>query len=546
LRAEPTRGPTPVDREAPTNPNVLIGALFGSHILPGMVTAASDEGGHLARTPLGPWVGGRSIAAPLAFGVLLAGCAVLVTVAAAGPSILVAGSEQWASFPGWVAGPLHGIIGHVTNRASTLRYGFSAVMVAMTIAYLVLLRESRSLPMRVIAVFIVLAELILLLGPALQMTDMFNYLGYARLGARHGLNPYTHVINDERHDPVYQFATWGNWHSPYGSLFTVLTYPLGLISLPAAFWTLKIATVLASFAFLWLVARCARLLGRDPRLPVVLVAANPIYLVYAVGEFHNDFFMLVPSMASIALLLSKRYRAAGVAVAIGIAVKLTVVLLLPFLLLGAPGRRARLRLLSGVLIGGVPLAALSIAMFGLTMPNVTGQSELLTGLSVPNLTGWALGLGGGTPSLLRAMNVLICVVVGYQLLRRRDWLTGAGWATLALLASLGWLMPWYVVWLLPLAAIASNPGLRRVALAATVFLVVAFLPVTTQLLRLVEINPSAGPVGLAAWDYERAAQAGPGLARDARHDARLDRFLVPTRCWMDSVSCKEARRQRRA
>jgi hypothetical protein len=52
------------------------------------------------------------------------------------------------------------------------------------------------------------------------------------------------------------------------------------------------------------------------------------------------------------------------------------------------------------------------------------------------------------------MNVLIVLVVGYQLLRRRDWLSGAGWATLALLASLGWLMPWYVIWLLPLARCA--------------------------------------------------------------------------------------------
>jgi hypothetical protein len=512
-----------------------------------MGSTASDEAGRLrARIAQGPWGGVHPIAAYLAFGVLLAGCAMLVTVAAAGPSILVAGSRQWVSLPGWLAGPLHGIVGHVTNRVWTVRYGFSAVMVAMTIGYLVLLREGRSLPMRVIAVFIVLAELILLLGPALQMTDVFNYLGYARLGALHGLNPYTHVINDERHDPIYQFATWGNWHSPYGSLFTALSYPLGLMSVAAGYWTLKIATVLASFVFLWLVARCARLLGRDPRLPVLLVAANPIYLVYAVGEFHNDFFMLVPSMASIALLLSKRYRAAGVAVAVGIAVKLTVVLVLPFLLLGSPDRRARLRLLTGVLIGGVPLAALSIAMFGLTMPNVTGQSELLTGLSVPNLAGWALGLGGGTPGLLRAMNGLICVVVGYQLLRRRDWLTGAGWATLALLASLGWLMPWYVVWLLPLAAIASNPRLRRVALAATVFLVLAFLPVTNRLLKLVEINPLSGPVGLSAWDYQQAAQAGPGQARDARQDARLDPSLVPPRCWVNSVSCEEARGSRRA
>ena len=35
---------------------------------------------------------------------------------------------------------------------------------------------------------------------------------------------------------------------------------------------------------------------------LVLVALNPIYMMYAVGGFHNDFFMLVPSMAAIALV----------------------------------------------------------------------------------------------------------------------------------------------------------------------------------------------------------------------------------------------------
>jgi hypothetical protein len=488
----------------------------------------------------------RAITAWAALGVLLAGVATIVVFAAAGPSMLVVGSERWSRFPLWLAGPLHGVFGHLTERTSVVRAAFSAVMIAMTLAYLVLIRSATSLSTRVIAIFILAAEAILLLGPALQMTDMFNYLGYARLAAGHGLNPYTHVINDVGHDPVRQFTTWGNWHSPYGSLFTVLTYPLGVISLSAAFWILKAATVLASLAFLWLVAKCARLLGRDPRLPVLLVAANPIYLVYAVGEFHNDFFMLVPSMAAVALLLSKRYRAAGVAVAVGIAVKLTVVLLLPFLLLGAPDSRARLRLLGGVLIGGVPLALMSLALFGPTLPNVAGQSQLLTGLSVPNLTGWALGLGGGTPGLLRAMNVVIIVVVGYQLLRRRDWLTGAGWATLALLASLGWLMPWYVVWLLPLAALASNVRLRRVAVAATVFLVVAFLPVTSGYLASLEINPLAGPVGLAAWNFQRNAQRGHLRDPDRDPDRRVIAAPYPLWCLHEARDCQEGRRQRGA
>ena len=44
-----------------------------------------------------------------------------------------------------------------------------------------------------------------------------------------------------------------------------------------------------------------------------------------------------------------------------------------------------------------------------------------------------------------------------------DWITGAGWATLALLITAGLLVPWYVAWLVPLAALSGD---RRLLVAA--------------------------------------------------------------------------------
>jgi hypothetical protein len=438
--------------------------------------------------------------------VILAGALAIVVYASAGPSPLVVKSQKWTSFPGWLAGPLHGLFGHPHLRKHALAEALSVVILAMTLAYFLVVWKGRSLSLRAIAVFVALVELVFLLGPPLQLTDLFNYLAYARLGALHGLNPYTHVINAEMHDPTFQLSTWHNWHSPYGTLFTALTYPVGLLPLPVAYWALKLATVVMSLVFLWLVGRCARLLDLDPRLPVLTVAANPIYLVYAVGEFHNDFFMLVPALGAIALLLLGRYRLAGAAMAAAVAVKVTMILLVPFLLLAAWRRQATRRLLAGLALGAIPLAGLSLVLFGPVLPNVSGQSQLLTGFSFPNLLGWAIGLGGGTPQLIRDMNLLIVLVVLYQLLRRRDWLTGAGWATLALLASLGWLMPWYVLWLLPLAVLAPSIRLRRVALGLTVFMILTFLPAANLVLNQLEINPVSGPVGFAAWKYEWNAQ----------------------------------------
>ena len=239
-------------------------------------------------------------------------------------------------FPHWESGPLHGLFGHLPNSWNGLNLGLSGVMVAMLIAYgVVLLASVRSLSMRTIVICVVALHVILLMSPPFQLTDLFNYLGYARLGAVHHLNPYTHGINWELHDPVYRFSTWHNLRSPYGPLFTAISYPIALLPIPVAYWVLKSLVVLMSLAFIALVWKCARLLGRDPRFAVVFVALNPVYLMYAVGGFHNDFFMLVPSTAAIALLLARRDRSAGAVLMIAVAVKFTAVLLLPFLLIAA-------------------------------------------------------------------------------------------------------------------------------------------------------------------------------------------------------------------
>ena len=60
---------------------------------------------------------------------------------------------------------------------------------------------------------------------------MFGYLAFARLGALHGLDPYTHVAAEAPTDPVFHFIGWPFQNSPYGPLFTLLSYalvPLGL------------------------------------------------------------------------------------------------------------------------------------------------------------------------------------------------------------------------------------------------------------------------------------------------------------------------------
>jgi alpha-1,6-mannosyltransferase len=439
-------------------------------------------------------LGGRRALVTLVLGVFA-----VVVFATAGASVLVPTSNL--TYPGWEAGPLHVLRGPLASLLGSphgLNIGLSVVIVVMLLAYGAVLASVRTLSMRAIVITIVALHAVLLLSPPQQLTDLFNYLGYARLGGLHHLNPYTHVIAQEIHDPVYRFTTWHHLHSPYGELFTAATYPLAWLPLPVAYWALKVITVSLSLVFIALVGQCARLLGRDPRFAVLFVAANPIFLMYEIPGFHNDFFMLVPSMAAIALLLARRDRSAGAMLMAAVAVKFTAVLLLPFLLLAARPAIRRRRVVEGAVLGGIPLLALSLALFGLSLPNISDQATLLTNWSIPNLFGLAIGIGGGTPGLLRLANVAVVVTVALLVRRRRDWLSGAGWATFVLIVSLAWLVPWYVVWLLPLAALSTNVRLRQAALGLTMFLVVTFMPVTDMILFAHGLNPLNAPAGRAS------------------------------------------------
>jgi hypothetical protein len=432
----------------------------------------------------------------LAMAVLIVGTFAVVAAAAGGPSILVPRSNQL--FPNWEAGPLHDIFSRLINDPQTLGLAFSGVLVAMTVAYGLVLASVRVVSMRTIAIVVIVLHAILLLSPPLQLTDTFNYLAYARLGALHHLNPYTHVIKQEFFDPVYQFTSWHNLKSPYGPLFTAFSYPLAFLPLPVAYWTIKVTTVLISLGFVAIVWQCARQLGRDPRFAVVFVAFNPIYLLYAVAGFHNDFFMLAAETGAISLLLARRDRAAGAALMVAVAIKFTAIVLLPFLLLGARTRARAIKVLVGAGVAVIPLVALELALFGLSIPNLSDQSSLLTGFSIPNVVGLLIGIGGGAPWLLRVATVAVVAVVGYEVYRRRDWLTGAGWSTLALIISLAWLVPWYVIWLLPLAALGSSVALRRVAVVLTVYLLFAFWPATAIYDSAHGINLLSSPVGQAS------------------------------------------------
>ena len=105
---------------------------------------------------------------------------------------------RYGGWPHWLAGPFEGLDVGISAGS------FQAFMLLMCASYLAVLLLARRLPMGAIAAAIVCTHAVLLLGPPLISQDVFGYLDFARLGALHGLDPYTHVAADAPTDPAFR------------------------------------------------------------------------------------------------------------------------------------------------------------------------------------------------------------------------------------------------------------------------------------------------------------------------------------------------------
>jgi hypothetical protein len=465
-------------------------------------------------------------------------CGALLVVCAADRPSLLSATTHTGFFPHWMAGPLGGLLPGLTRSPTKLKYLFTGALVAMYASYLLALKYVPMLHARWAIGAVLAVHACFFLAPPLALTDVFNYVNYGRMEVVHHLNPYTTIPILEPHgDPSYYLSNWHQLLSPYGPLFTMMTFALVSLGVAASFWAIKAILAVVSLGTIFLVWKCARLLGRDPIAAIVLVGLNPIVLVWGLGGDHNDFLMVFCIVLGFYLLLRSgawvagdeqtavdpqvgRFEdragwrgsvlgwlwplapleiGAGMAFVAAAAIKASGAILIPVVLaalLRAP--RAVVQIVLGMAAAGVAVAVASLIAFGLHVPDLSTQSKLVTSLSAPNLLGLALGSGGETEKLRVVLSgVLILVVLGCCVLawRRKDAITASGWVTVALLLTLGWVLPWYVLWLLPLAALSGSRLLRTTALVLGVYLIIAWAPASGILWNKIRFHPEKTSLG---------------------------------------------------
>lgn len=331
-------------------------------------------------------------------------------------------------------------------------------------------------------------------APVLLSHDVYSYVDYARLGVVHGLDPYTHPPAAAPFDPAYARVTWIDATSAYGPLFTLATYPLAWLPVWLGTAALKAAAALSVLGIAVLVARIAPIRGVSPLGAAAFVALNPLVLVHVVGGAHNDGPAMLLATIGVAAMLSSREASAGVAFIAAFAIKAPAAIAAPFAFTAAArlqlfprqsGERAAIWQGRGMLAGaGAAALAVGVAAYAafgwhwLGAIGLAGENQHRTShMSIPITFARITGLD---PTAVRGTTLALFAATFVYLLawtwRGNDWLRAAAWASFALLLATAWLLPWYLIWALPLVALSRDRPLQLLTLALTAYQLPARLP----------------------------------------------------------------------
>jgi alpha-1,6-mannosyltransferase len=363
----------------------------------------------------------------------------------------------------------------------------TTVSVLAVAAFLFLLREAfrGGVSLRLVAGLVVFVHVALLFVPLLFSRDVYSYAYYGRIAGVYGGNPYVETPLDHSGDLLWGYVgpKWVDTPAVYGPAWTSLSAGLSrFLPKPVdhveAYRFLAIVASLATCAALVWVMRM-RWPGRAA-FALVAFGANPVVLFHSIASGHNDLLLALAVVVALGLVLRDRPLPAVAVLTLGALVKASAVIPLVLLIVwyvgGRPsGERRRALATSAGLAGGLA--------FAFSLPYLQLQDPTLGMLTLAGHEGWlapsmALNhlldfvsfhtLGWVARVGFAGLLLVSLIGIGREVWRRApDRSVGAlaaawGWSLL-LLALLGpVLLPWYVVWALPLAW--ALPRLPRLAL----------------------------------------------------------------------------------
>lgn len=377
---------------------------------------------------------------------------------------------------------------------------------------------------------VIVAGCILLITPALISRDLFVYAGYGRSIIDHHVNPYFVAPAKFPQDPITPLDDWKNATAAYGPLWLLVC---SLVSLVGGSSLTRYILLFRFFAFAvhlinaLLVMTILRTMGRSSRtvaIGTLLYAWNPLLILEGSLSGHNDLFMITFMLLGILFCVRAEQRGfirpihyllPGVAFTLATLVKFTALpLIILYLVLLArkalypimseANKVMHLQWRSAILKVGVTGIVIGLVIVLFYGPFFIGHtiSDIINSFSSPPsssqaehsmlsiIVEWATMYGTPAPgtwsySLIQALSnhrvwndinivvVLAGLVIGAIWLWRKPETRTLVFAAIVTLGSLlivtTWFFPWYVTWLVGLAAITMPTAQERIGRALFAF-----------------------------------------------------------------------------
>jgi hypothetical protein len=308
-----------------------------------------------------------------------------------------------------------------------------------------------------------------LAGPLLLSRDVQAYWAYGRIAEDHGSNPYVSAPARFSRDPAVRAMApgWRDTESVYGPVFTGASAALAETTGGSAETTAFAYRLLGALGMLLLVAIAAAAAPR-PAFAAAFVGWNPLLAVHFAGGGHNDVWTAVFLVGALALAARERAALSGASWALAAGLKWAPLALLPLSLLAR--RRDALRTGAWFVVATVAIAAAAFAFFGTAwLTALLPFAHRHAAYALPSRLG-QLDL----PAWLALVPLLVAL----------PWLVRSAWrgrprlavTSILMLGASPWVLPWYAIWVVPLAAIEEDTLAWVLAIAVSAYLLPDRIP----------------------------------------------------------------------
>src|SRR6201984_3717209 len=323
----------------------------------------------------------------------------------------------------------------------------------------------------------------LLLSVPVFSRDTYSYLAQGAL-LRDGFDPYLVGPSDNPNALLDNVSPiWTTTTAPYGPAFILVAKFVTMVvgdNIVAGTMVLRLCMLPGLALLIWAAPRIARHVGASGAAALWICVLNPLVIIHLMGGVHNEMLMVGLLMAGIALTL-ERHPVAGVAVvAVGVAVKATAGLALPFLVwVWARQLRDRrdVRPITAFVLASVGAAATLAVVFAALsalaevglgwLTALAGSLKIINWLTGPTAAANVINLvagffGGGQFYAVLEVTRLIgvgIILVALPLLwwrfrhNDREAVTGIAWAMIVVVLFVPAALPWYYSW--PLAVMSA-------------------------------------------------------------------------------------------